>query len=299
VAFVSAEFRLSERTACKLLELDRSSYRYEPAPDRNAELREELIKLARQKPRYGYRRLHALLERCGQEVNVKRVYRLYKEEGLAVRRRKRRRLVREPATEPRLSGANQEWAMDFIVDSLGNGRMVRILSVVDAFTRECLALEADTSLGSGRVTRVLDRLIDERGLPEGVRSDNGPEFTSRRMLGWAEERKTTLIHIQPGRPMQNGHVESFHGRLRDECLNANWFRTLNDVRKTLEAWKQEYNWERPHSSLAYRTPGEFGKIAGYANVESKLRFPHLHSHDGGCEVISQPKQNRESLVMNG
>jgi len=119
--------------------------------------------------------------------------------------------------------------------------MVRILSVVDAFTRECLALQADTSLGTRRVTRVLDRLIAERGTPLSVRSDNGPEFTSRRMLGWAEERKISLVHIQPGRPMQNGHVESFHGRLRDECLNASWFRTLNDVRQTLEAWRQDYH----------------------------------------------------------
>jgi putative transposase len=170
---------VSERRACKLLGVDRASYRYEPEPDRNAELREELVKLARQKPRYGYRRLHAVLERRGQAVNVKRIYRLYAEEGLAVCRRKRKRLLRERAVEPRLIRANQEWAMDFIVDGLANGRMVRILSVVDAFTRECLALEADTSLGSGRVTRVLERLIDERGLPENVRSDNGPEFTSR------------------------------------------------------------------------------------------------------------------------
>ena len=193
------------------------------------------MKLARQKPRYGYRRLHALLERRGHEVNVKRVYRLYAEEGLAVRRRKRKRLVRDRALEPRLVRPNQEWAMDFIVDGLATGRMVRILSVVDAYTRECLALEADTSLGSGRVTRVLERLIGERGKPENLRSDNGPEFTSRRMLGWAEDRKVGLVHIQPGKPMQNGHVESFHGRLRDECLNASWFRTLNDVRSTLEA----------------------------------------------------------------
>ena len=132
--------------------MDRASYRYEPKPDRNAELREELVKLARQKPRYGYRRLHAVLERRGQAVNVKRVYRLYVEQGLAVRRRRRKRLVREQQIEPRLIRANQEWAMDFIVDGLANGRMIRILSVVDAFTRECLALEADTSLGSGRVT---------------------------------------------------------------------------------------------------------------------------------------------------
>jgi putative transposase len=153
VAFVSSEYRLSERTACKLLGVERSSYRYEPRPDRNMELRDELVKLARQKPSYGYRRLHALLRRRSQEVNVKRVYRLYVEEGLMVRRKKRKRLVHERAIEPRLTGANQEWAMDFIVDGLATGRMVRILSVVDVYTRECLALEADTSLGSGRVTR--------------------------------------------------------------------------------------------------------------------------------------------------
>src|ERR1700720_622115 len=174
VAVALVDFGLSKRTACKLLGVERSSYRYEPRPDRNIALREELVKLARQKPRYGYRRLHALLERRGHEVNVKRVYRLYAEEGLAVRRRKRKRLVRDRALEPRLIRPNQEWAMDFIIDGLATGRMVRILSVVDAYTRECLALEADTSLGSGRVTRVLERLIGERGRPENLRSDNGP-----------------------------------------------------------------------------------------------------------------------------
>jgi putative transposase len=279
--------------------VDRASYRYEPRPDRNAELREELVKLARQKPRYGYRRLHAVLERRGQAVNVKRVYRLYTEQGLAVRRRKRRRLVREQMIESRLIRANQEWAMDFIVDGLANGRMVRILSVVDAFTRECLVLEADTSLGSGRVTRALDQLIEERGQPENVRSDNGPEFTSRRMLGWAEERKINLIHIQPGRPMQNGHVESFHGRLRDECLNANWFRTLSDIRQTLNNWRQEYNCERPHSSLAYRTPAEFSRALDYGDMESKQRFPHLHSPDYDGEIYSPSNLNRETPAING
>ena len=191
--------------------------------------------------------------------------------------------------------------MDFIVDGLANGRMVRILSVVDVFTRECLALEADTCLGSGRVTRVLERLIDERGRPEGLRSDNGPEFTSRRMLGWAEERKINLVHIQPGRPMQNGHVESFHGRLRDECLNANWFRTLSHVRQVLEQWRHEYNCERPHSSLEYRTPREFSIAMGYGNVESKERFPHSHSpdYDDGCQIYLQPNKNRETPVISG
>jgi putative transposase len=299
VAFVSAEFGQSERTACKLLGVDRSSYRYAPRPDRNAELREELMKLARQKPRFGYRRLHAILERRGEAVNVKRIYRLYTEAGLAVRRRRRKRLARDPLACARLLRANQEWAMDFIVDGLANGRMVRILSVVDAYTRECLALEADVSLGSGRVTRVLEGVIAEHDRPESLRADNGPEFCSRHMLGWAEERKIALVHIQPGRPMQNGHVESFHGRLRDECLNAHWFRTLNDVRITLAAWRQEYNCERPHSSLGYRTPEEFRQATtGYADVESNQRFPHPHSLGDG-ETISTPNLNRESPVMNG
>jgi len=296
---VQSEHGLSERTACKLLGVERSSYRYEPRPDRNAELREALIKLARQKPRYGYRRLHALLSRRGYEVNVKRVYRLYVEERLMVRRKRRKHLVRERAAEPRLTRANQEWAMDFIVDGLATGRMVRILSVVDAYTRECLALEADTSLGSGRVTRVLERLIDERGRPENLRSDNGPEFTSRRMLGWAEDWKVGLVHIQPGRPMQNGYVESFHGRLRDECLNAAWFRTLGDARRTLDAWRQEYNCDRPHSSLAYRTPREFAASQGYGEVESQERFPLPHSPGCDYELYSQSNQTRESPAIAG
>ena len=191
--------------------------------------------------------------------------------------------------------------MDFIVDGLANGRMVRILSVVDVFTRECLALEADTCLGSGRVIRVLERLIEERGRPESLRSDNGPEFTSRRMLGWAEERKINLVHIQPGRPTQNGHVESFHGRLRDECLNATWFRTLSHVRQVLEQWRHEYNCERPHSSLEYRTPREFSIAMGYGNVESKQRFPHSHSpdYDDGCQIYLQPNHNRETPAISG
>ena len=221
---------MSERTACKLLGVDRSSYRYEPRPDRNVVLREEMVKLARQKPRYGYRRLHALLERRGvnngQPLNVKRVYRLYLEEGLSVRRKKRKRLVRERASEPRLTGPNQEWAMDFVVDGLATGRMVRILTVVDAYTRECVALEADFSLGSGRVMRVLERAIAERGRPEQLRSDNGPEFTSRRMIGWAEQWKVGLIHIEPGKPRE--HLNYAGGIPR-------YLKTLEEVRQ--DGWK--------------------------------------------------------------
>jgi putative transposase len=149
--------------------------------------------------------------------------------------------------------------MDFIVDRRATGWMVRIRSVVDAYTRECFAPEADTGLGSGRVTRVLERLIGERGRPKNVRSNKGARVTSRRMMGGAEDSKVGLVHIQPGRPMQNGHLDSFHGGLRDECLNATWFRTLNDVPCTLATWREEYNCERPQSSLDLRTPYEFRK----------------------------------------
>ncbi len=164
--------------------------------------------------------------------------------------------------------------MDFIVDGLATGRMVRILSVVDAYTRECLALEADTSLGSGLVTRALEQLIEERGRPESLRSDNGPEFCSRRMLGWAEEFKIELVHIQPGRPMQNGHAESFHGGCAMSASNAHWFRTLHDIRSTLANRREEYNCERPHSSLAYRTPQEFRKTRGREQGHGPAPFPN-------------------------
>ena len=153
----------------------------------------------------------------------------------------------------------REWAVDFACDALATGRGIRILAVVDAFTRECLTLEVDTSLSSQRVTRALEQAVEQRGMPESIRCDNGPELTSRHFLGWCEERKIQLIHIQPGRPMQNGHVESFNGRMRDECLNASWFRNLADAREKISHWRKEYNGERPHSSLGYRTPNEFAE----------------------------------------
>jgi putative transposase len=259
VVFAMEHFDLSERRACKLVGLDRSSYRYEPAPDHNVELRQELVSLARQKPRYGYRRLHALLDRRGFTASPQRVYRLYRAEGLMVRRLRRKRLSRV-AVASHLVRSNQEWALDFACDALATGRGIRVLAVVDAYTRECLSLEVDTSLSSRRVTRSLEIVVEQRGMPESIRCDNGPELTSRHFLGWCEERKIQLIHIQPGRPMQNGHVESFNGRLRDECLNANWFRNLADARQKIGCWHKEYNCERPHSSLGYRTPNEFAAI---------------------------------------
>lgn len=256
-----AEHGLSQRHACKLLGVDRTSYRYEPQPERNAELRQKLIELAKQKPRYGYRRLLALLQRRGCVVNHKRVERLYQQEHLAVRRLRRKRLVRPAVPMTSAQHVNQEWSMDFVMDGLATGRSIRVLTVVDSYTRECLAIEVDSCLSSRRVTRALEWVIEQRGQPEALRCDNGPEFTSRHFLAWSEERKIQLIHIQPGRPMQNGRVESFNGRLRDECLNANWFRTLMEAQEKIERWRSEYNGERPHSSLGYLTPLEFAERA--------------------------------------
>ena len=260
MTFAMQQFEMSERRACKLVDVDRNSYRYEPRADHNRELRQELINLARHRARYGYRRLHALLAQRGQRVSVQRVYRLYRQEGLAVRRLKRKRLTRPAAVTPHLWCANQEWALDFAADALATGRGIRVLAIVDTFTRECLTLEVDTGFSSQRVTRSLEQIIEDRGTPQCIRCDNGPELTSRHFLSWCEEQKIQLIHIQPGKPTQNSHVESFNGRLRDECLNANWFRHLADARGKITQWKDEYNRERPHSSLGYRTPYEFAEI---------------------------------------
>jgi putative transposase len=256
-----AEHGLSERHACKLLDVDRSSYRYEPVPSPDGALREELVALAKQKPRYGYRRLGVLLIRRGYEVNHKKLYRLYREEHLAVRRLKRKRLVREAAPLAALQRANQEWSMDFVMDGLVTGRAVRALTLIDSYTRECLAIETDSCLSSRRVTRALEWVIEQRGRPEAIRCDNGPEFTSRHFLAWCEEQQIRPVHIPPGKPMQNGYVESFNGRFRDECLNANAFLTLADAKQKIEMWRTDYNGERPHSSLGYLTPQEFAARA--------------------------------------
>jgi putative transposase len=260
VAFVMNEYRFSERRACRLLEIDRASYRYDARPDRNETLREALLAEARQNPRFGYRRLWVVLtKKRGMKVDVKRVHRLYRHEGLAVRRLKRKRIVRPVPSAADVMAPNQEWAMDFVFDSLASGRAIRALTVVDSFTRECPVIEVATGISAPAVTRALDRVIEQRGRPKSLRCDNGPEFTSRHLLGWCEEKGIQLIHTQPGRPMQNGHVESFNGKLRDECLNANWFLNLADARRRIENWRVEYNSERPHSSLDYRTPDEYAK----------------------------------------
>jgi putative transposase len=226
--------------------------------------------LAREKPRFGYRRLHVLLRRCGERVNHNKLYRIHRAAGLSIRRKKRKHCVRVGQPLRAWTAANQEWALDFVHDAVDCGRAIRVLSVVDAYTRECLALEVDTSFASRRVTRVLDAIVAKRGQPQAIRCDNGPELTSRHFLAWCVERQIELVHIQPGKPTQNAHVESFHGRLRDECLAVSWFQNLFDARRKIPAWRIDYNERRPHSSLGYRTPKEFATSMRAAEVGSAL-----------------------------
>jgi putative transposase len=268
VEHVREKFAFTERRACHLLLVPVSSYRY--TPRRNDEgLRERLEKLAREKPRYGYRRLHVLLERDGEVVNHKRVYRIYREAGLTLRRKKRKRCVRVSTPLGVYTAANQEWALDFVHDVLAAGRSIRVLNVVDAYTRESLAMEVDTSFAGLRVTRVLDAIIFQRGLPQAIRCDNGPELTSRHFLAWALNRKINLVHIQPGKPTQNAYVESFNSKLREECLRISWFQNLFEARRIMANWRQDYNQRRPHSSLNYLTPAEFAaKASGGKDADS-------------------------------
>ena len=258
VSWLRENYQASQQRICGLMQIAVSSFRYRSKRS-DAALRERLVELARKKPRFGYRRLHVLLAGSGERVNHKRVFRVYQEAGLAVRRKARKRLVRVGSPRPVLTGANQEWALDFVHDAIASGRAIRVLTVEDEYTRECPALEVDTSMASRRVTRVLEAIIAERGQPLAIRCDNGPEFTSRHFLAWCIERQIELVHIQPGKPQQNGYVESFHGKLRDECLNVSWFENLWDARRKIAAWRVEYNEERPHSALGYQTPAAFAR----------------------------------------
>jgi putative transposase len=260
-----------------------SSYRYQ-ARRSDDELRGQLVQLAREKPRFGYRRLQVLLRRGGEVANHKRVYRVYREAGLCLRRKKRKHCRRVGSPLRQHTAANQEWALDFAHDVLAAGRTIRVLSVVDGFTRECLALEVDTSFASRRVTRVLEEIVVGRGKPQSIRCDNGPELTSRHFLAWCLEQQIELVHIQPGKPTQNAQVESFHGKLREECLRVSWFQNLFDARRKIGDWRRDYNEQRPHSSLGYRTPCEFaawtsktsyGKDADYVRLENAVGVSHF------------------------
>jgi putative transposase len=252
------EHALGVTRACGLIGISRSLYGYASKRPEDQELKARLCELAAQKRRYGYRRLHVLLRREGWEINHKRTYRVYHDAGLMVRKRKRKRIaglerqVKAPALGP-----NESWSMDFVSDGLVDGRRLRCLNIVDDFTKECLAIEVDTSLPGRRVVNVLQRLADSRGLPKSVTIDNGPEFAGKALDEWAYCRGLRLSFIQPGKPQQNAYVESFNGKFRDECLNEHWFLSMRHARAVIEDWRQEYNDERPHSSLGYLTPNQF------------------------------------------
>ena len=253
---------LSQRRACELVGLDRSTLRYRCTRPEDTAIRERLRELAAERRRFGYRRLGWMLAREGQRLNHKKLYRIYREERLMVRRRRGRKRAlgtRAPMVLP--TGINQRWSLDFVSDTLSDGRRFRILCIVDDYSRECLAAVVDTSLGGVRLVRELERLSMERALPDTIVSDNGTELTSGAVLRWATQR-VAWHYIEPGKPVQNAFIESFNSKLRDECLNEYVFTTLAEARAVIEAWRQDYNHLRPHSSLGALTPVEFAALNG-------------------------------------
>ena len=276
VSFFRDEFGLSERVACQLSSMSRSSFRRKRLREKaDGPLRQRMLELAAQRPRFGYRRLGVLLRREGCEVNRKRIYRVYRELGLAVRRKTRKRVAqanRSPRVVP--IAANLQWSMDFMSDTLSSGTVFRTLNIVDDATRECLAIEVDTSLPGQRVCRVLDRVAHQRGrYPDRMVLDNGPECTSRALDQWAYEHGVELAFIRPGKPIENCFVESFNGRFRDECLNVHWFVGPEDARLRIEDWRLDYNLVRPHSALRDLAPSVFAQEAGLRSTASTSAPP--------------------------
>lgn len=250
---------ISQRKACALVGISRSTlcYRSEKR-DADEALQDRLQELAAERKRFGYRRLHALLRREGIEVNHKRVYRLYSEANLAVRRRKKRRRLaveREPLFLP--EKVNQVWSMDFVMDAMANGRRLKMLTIVDDLSKEAVDIHVAHSITGDQVVEILDQICQFRGYPDAIRTDQGPEFTGKALDQWAYQNAITLKLIQPGKPTQNAYIESFNGKLRDECLNEHWFIDLQEARRIVSDWRRDYNEQRPHSSLGYLTPLEF------------------------------------------
>ncbi len=251
---------MSERRACKAIDCCRMTVRYVTSRPDDGEVRERMKAIAQERRRFGYRRLLVMLRREGLVVNHKKLFRLYREEKLAVRRRggrKRAIGTRAPMLLP--LRPDERWSLDFVSDQLTDGRRFRILAIVDDCTRECLALVADTSLSGIRVGRELDRLVAQRGRPRMIVSDNGSEFTSNAILAWADQNRVEWHYIAPGKPMQNGFIESFNGRLRDELLNETLFTSLAQTRVTIALWRADYNTARPHSQISWQTPDEFAR----------------------------------------
>ncbi len=256
------EHQLSERRACGLVGLSRDSYQHPPVPSAQTEaLKTKIVEIAHVRRRFGYRRVHDLLRPEFPGVNHKRVYRLYSAADLAVRKRKKvKRPVGERTPLSTARQVNEVWSMNFVSDSLANGRRIKCLTVADDYSHECVYIAVDYGISGLYVTRLLDQAARFRGYPAAVRTDNGPEFTSRVFIAWAQEHGIKHILIEPGRPMQNGYIESFNGKFRDECLNEHWFQTLPQARAEIAAWRRDYNEVRPHSSIGRVPPAQFAEL---------------------------------------
>ena len=262
---------LSERRALSVMRMSASALRYEPRPDRNVELRERILALAQRHKRYGVGMIHLKLRQAGLPVNYKRVERLYQEAKLQVRRRKRKKVLvgeRQPLLRP--DRANEVWSMDFVFDRTAEGRVVKCLTIVDDATHESVAIEVERAISGHGVSRVLDRLALSRGLPKVIRTDNGKELCGKAMVAWAHEHGVQLRLIEPGKPNQNAYIESFNGRLRDECLNEHWFPSLLHARTEIETWRREYNEERPKKALGGMTPSAYAEQLAMKAVPSPL-----------------------------
>jgi putative transposase len=251
---------LTERRGLQMVRMSASSLRYRPRPDRNHTLRARIVALAQRHRRYGAAMIYLKLRQGGELVNHKRVERLYALEKLQVKRRRRKKIPlaeRQPLVRP--GSANEVWSMDFVFDRIASGRTIKCLVIVDDATHESVAVMAEHSMGGNQMVRALDQICSLRGRPAVIRSDNGPEFSGKVMLNWAHRNGITLRPIEPGKPNQNAYVESFNGRLRDECLNEHWFTSLEHARVEIERWRREYNEERPKKSLGGLTPAQYAK----------------------------------------
>ena len=267
-----AAYRVSLRKACRASATAMSSMLYRPVRPDQSPLRQRIKEIATNRVSYGYRRVQVLLRREGWKVNAKRTYRLYREEGLCLRlkRPKRRRSAAHRQETVVVSGANQRWAMDFMSDALADGRKIRVLTVLDTFTRECVALEVGGGFGGADVARVLTREGVQRGLPTAIHCDNGTEFTSKAFDHWAYANKVRLDFSRPGKPTDNAFIESFNAQVRRECLSQHYFSSLIDARVVLDGWRQEYNNRRPHGSLGQRTPAEYRAEVEAAEAPEQL-----------------------------
>lgn len=254
---------------CSVLKIYRNAYRYNSRKDEQAFLRMRIREIANTRVRFGYRRIHVLLCREGWNINHKRVYRLYREEGLNLHRKKKRQKSASRVPLAEMPGTlNECWAMDFVGDQLYNGRRFRTLSLIDLYSRECLALYAEKSITGEAVAGILEQLKETRGLPARIKVDNGPEFISKALDAWAYFNKVHLDYSRPGTPTDNAYIESFNGSFRDECLNTNWFMSLDDAKQKIGQWKTDYNELRPHSSLTYLTPADFARKQAKSTVSS-------------------------------